>query len=166
MILAVTGMTAAPFRRLLGAIENLETMVDEDFVVQYGTGEPPVTPRGDWFSVTSRREMSALMRSARVIVSHAGAGSVGDALRTGKRPIVVPRRHPLREHVDDHQVAFARRLRDAGLVALVEDVNDLRDAIRDREMAAAAPFVHHDTLAQALAADIRRGRPDLAKRGK
>ncbi len=166
MILVLTGITAVPFRRLLGAMERLEATLDEDLVVQYGSGEPPATPRGDWFSVTSRSRMSALLSSARVIISHAGAGSVGDALQAGKRPIVVPRRRELREHVDDHQVAFARRLRDAGLVSLVEDVDDLHDAVRDHETLAAAPLIRQDTLAHALAEDIRREPLNLTIRAR
>ena len=66
---------------------------------------------------------------ARVVVTHAGVGSVLVALGAGKRPVVVPRRGRFGEAVDDHQVDFARRFEQAGLVTLVEDADGLEDAL-------------------------------------
>jgi UDP-N-acetylglucosamine transferase subunit ALG13 len=42
------------------------------------------------------------------------------AMAAGKRPIVVPRCSALGEHVDDHQVVFARRVSDQGTIWLAE----------------------------------------------
>jgi predicted glycosyltransferase len=69
------------------------------------------------------------MRRARVVVSHAGVGSIMLARRCGKVPIVVPRLRRLEEAVDDHQVQLARRLAGLGVVVLVEDDALLGDAI-------------------------------------
>ena len=49
----------------------------------------------------------------------------------GKRPVVVPRLRRFGEAVDDHQVNLARRLHAAGLVTLVEDLEDLPAAVAD-----------------------------------
>lgn len=65
------------------------------------------------------------MRQARAVVVHGGIGSVLLAHACGKRPIVVPRRADLGENIDDHQLAFARRLADAELITLVEDPEQL-----------------------------------------
>ena len=66
------------------------------------------------------------MEQARVVVCHAGVGSIMLARRCGKRPIVVPRRLHLGEAVDDHQLPIARRLHANGVVTLLEDVDRLR----------------------------------------
>ena len=77
----------------------------------------------------SFEELSERMRAARVVVCHAGVGSIMLARRCGKRPIVVPRRLHLGEAVDDHQLPIARRLDANGVVTLLEDVDRLGEAI-------------------------------------
>jgi len=130
MIFASVGSSTIPFDRLLRALECMET--DEDLVVQ--TGVSTVRPcRAKVLDYVGYDEFVALIRSARVVVTHAGAGSVITALGEGKRPIVVPRRAAQREAVDDHQVAFARRAAELGLVTLVEDVSLLEAALRENE---------------------------------
>jgi UDP-N-acetylglucosamine transferase subunit ALG13 len=70
-------------------------------------------------------ELDTLIRDARVVVTHAGAGSVAAALRHGRRPVIVPRLRRFGEAVDDHQVFFARKLQEAGLATVVEEVGEL-----------------------------------------
>jgi len=69
----------------------------------------------------SREELEAAVHSADVVVCHGGAGIISSALAAGRRPIVVPRRAALGEHVDDHQYQLTRKLADWGLVVIVED---------------------------------------------
>jgi UDP-N-acetylglucosamine transferase subunit ALG13 len=64
-----------------------------------------------------------------VVVIHAGAGSIITTLALGKHPVVVPRRALYGEAVDDHQLPFARRAGELGLVTVVEDLDCLADAI-------------------------------------
>jgi UDP-N-acetylglucosamine--N-acetylmuramyl-(pentapeptide) pyrophosphoryl-undecaprenol N-acetylglucosamine transferase len=54
-------------------------------------------------------------------VCHGGAGIISSALAAARRPIVVPRRASLGEHVDDHQYQLTRKLADWGLVVAVEE---------------------------------------------
>ena len=69
------------------------------------------------------------IREARIVVSHAGIGTVMTVVAEGKRPVVVPRLHRYGEAVDDHQVPIARRLAESGLVKLVEDTEQLAAAL-------------------------------------
>jgi UDP-N-acetylglucosamine--N-acetylmuramyl-(pentapeptide) pyrophosphoryl-undecaprenol N-acetylglucosamine transferase len=66
------------------------------------------------------------------VVTHAGAGTVLDLLRTGICPVVVPRRRARAEHVDDHQTELAELLRRRGLAHVREadelDVHTMREA--------------------------------------
>ena len=51
-------------------------------------------------------------------------------LQIGKTPIVVPRQHQFNEHVNDHQVEFARNVAQRmGTIIPVEDINTLGDVI-------------------------------------
>ena len=69
------------------------------------------------------------MRAADVVVCHAGAGSILLARRCGHRPIVMARLGELGEAVDDHQLIMARRLDASGVVTLVADAAELREAV-------------------------------------
>ena len=69
------------------------------------------------------------MRASRVVVTHAGIGSIMTALSCGRRPVVAARLVAHREAVDDHQLPVARRLEEAGLVTLVEDLAQLEEAV-------------------------------------
>src|SRR5689334_12464100 len=115
MILVTTGTNEQPFDRLVRAAAALQT--DEPVVVQYGASRA-VEPRDGWVDFLPYDELLDTARRARVVVSHAGVGSILMARGGGKTAVVMPRRHALGEAVDDHQVPLARRLAASGLVVL------------------------------------------------
>ena len=125
MIFVTVGTNEARFDRLLAAVEALAD--SEELIVQHGPS--PVRPRGaTCFDYLSFEELSEYIRRARVVVMHAGVGSVLAALANGKRPVVVARLRRFEEAVDDHQLVFARRVHSEGFVALVEDLDELASA--------------------------------------
>lgn len=118
MILVTTGTNGAPFDRLLRGVDGLG--VAEALVVQHGPSG--VRPRkATCAAYLPFDALVSYVRRARAVVTHAGAGSVLVALANGRRPFVVPRLAGYGEAVDDHQLGFARRLADAGLVVLVTE---------------------------------------------
>jgi UDP-N-acetylglucosamine transferase subunit ALG13 len=143
----VTIGTSEPFNRLLVAVERLEA--SEEVVAQVGTSTHcPAGAR--CFDFLPFEQTLDYMRAARVVVCHAGVGSVLSALTVGRVPVVMPRLRRHGEAVDDHQLPFARRLSAEGLVVSVEDEGQLGEAL-DR-----AQRIHHDSLgASALARDLR-----------
>jgi UDP-N-acetylglucosamine transferase subunit ALG13 len=56
----------------------------------------------------SSAEMDRLFASARLVVAHAGMGSILSALKHRKPIIIVPRKASLAEHRNEHQLATAR----------------------------------------------------------
>jgi UDP-N-acetylglucosamine transferase subunit ALG13 len=125
MIFVTVGTNEAAFDRLLRAVDELA--LAEELIVQHGSSA--CRPRRA-LCVESLplAELTELVRQARVIVTHAGVGTVLTALAEGKRPVVVPRLKRFGEAVDDHQIEFARRL-GPELITLVEELGDLRDAL-------------------------------------
>ena len=117
MILVTVGTNEAPFDRLLEGVDALQ--LDEELVVQHGPSK--VRPRGaECHDFLAFDEIVEHMRAARVVISHAGVGTVLVALANGKHPVVVPRLRQFGEAVDDHQLAFARRLHREGVLTCVE----------------------------------------------
>jgi UDP-N-acetylglucosamine transferase subunit ALG13 len=126
MILVTVGTHEQPFDRLVKAAAELPG--DEHLVVQYGTSTL-THGRGEWVDFMSFDELAECARRARVVVSHAGVGSIVLARRYGHRPIIMPRRPHFHEHVDEHQMSLTRRLGAAGLVTVVEDAQQLAAAV-------------------------------------
>jgi exopolysaccharide biosynthesis glucuronosyltransferase PssE len=120
VIFVTLGTQAYQFDRLLRGLEG----VDEELVVQGGPST--VRPSGaTWFDYLEYAPLLEHIRRARVVVSHAGIGTVMTVVAENKRPVVVPRLYRYGEAVDDHQIPIARRLAEAGLVTLVEDPTQL-----------------------------------------
>jgi UDP-N-acetylglucosamine transferase subunit ALG13 len=127
MIFVTVGTASYPLNRLVRAADEL-AREGEHVVVQYGTSSVrPVTASG--FDFVPARTLERYMADARVVVCHAGIGSVAACLRHGKKPILVARRRALGEQVDDHQVAFANRLVELDLATAVEDLSRLPEAV-------------------------------------
>ena len=147
MIFVTLGTQAFQLDRLLRALDALPG--DEELVVQCGraTFRPA---RAEWHDHMGYEELIDHLQRARVVVCHAGVGSVLTALEHGRRPVVVPRLHSFGEAVDDHQVPFARRLAKAGYVTLVEDLDRLPDALAEEQ-----PLAHRTTGDAGLAADLK-----------
>lgn len=127
MILVTVGTNEAPFDRLLQAVETLST--DEEIVVQHGSSAIVPANAARTYDFLLFDDLVREMGASRVVVTHAGIGSIMTALSCGKRPVVVARLVAHREAVDDHQLPVARRLVEAGLVTLVEDLSRLEEAV-------------------------------------
>jgi UDP-N-acetylglucosamine transferase subunit ALG13 len=151
MIFVTVGTGEVPFDRLMRAIGSIER--SERLVVQAGSSE--LRPAGaTLLDFLPYDELVSYVRSARVVVTHAGVGTVLTAMMAGKRPLVVPRLRRLGEAVDDHQLVFARRVAASGLVTLVEDVARLADAVADTPAPVTPPEACDGRLANELAALI------------
>ena len=130
MIFVTVGTNETPFDRLLHAVEALGG--SEELVVQHGPS--PIRPLGatcvDYLTFD---ELSDHMRRARLVVTHAGVGSILAALANGARPLVAARLRRYGEAVDDHQLTFGRRVHAEGFVQLVEDLGALSEAAARHE---------------------------------
>jgi UDP-N-acetylglucosamine transferase subunit ALG13 len=71
-------------------------------------------------------EFAERFRSASIVVSHAGMGTILTALHHGKPVLVMPRRASLGEQRNEHQLATARHLLELGKVRVAFDEQELR----------------------------------------
>ena len=72
------------------------------------------------------------MRDAHIVITHGGPASFIMPLQIGKTPIVVPRQHQFNEHVNDHQVEFAKAVsKRMGTIIPIIDIVQLQDTIRN-----------------------------------
>jgi UDP-N-acetylglucosamine--N-acetylmuramyl-(pentapeptide) pyrophosphoryl-undecaprenol N-acetylglucosamine transferase len=126
MILVTVGTNEAPFDRLLEAVGLLGE--SEPVTVQHGSSR--VRPQNaTCVPYMSFDELAAAARQARIVVTHAGVGSVLTALSAGRRPVVLPRLRRYGEAVDDHQLELAERLARDGVVVLIRTPEELPAAV-------------------------------------
>jgi UDP-N-acetylglucosamine transferase subunit ALG13 len=130
-IFVTVGTDHHPFDRLIAWVDSwLATNGNHGIrcFVQSGTG---TTPRfASWRRFLPHEEMMDACRDAMAVVSHGGPGTIMTCRSLGLIPIVVPRRKALGEHVDDHQVYFARRMAEQGEVRLAEGREELLGLLR------------------------------------
>jgi UDP-N-acetylglucosamine transferase subunit ALG13 len=127
-----------PFERLVRWADAWAAAHPERRVlVQRGTA-PPATV-ADAPAYLPFEELRAGMAGATVVVSHGGPATIMDARASGHLPIVVPRQPGQGEHVDDHQVRFARWMQLRGQVVVAETEDDLH-ALLDEALAAPDRF--------------------------
>ena len=113
------------------AIDKLKKdgVITEDVIMQtgYSTYEPKYCK---WDKLIPYDEMVKNVENARIVITHGGPASFIMPLQIGKTPIVVPRQKKFDEHVNDHQVEFARNVAERmGTIIPVEDINKLGEII-------------------------------------
>jgi UDP-N-acetylglucosamine transferase subunit ALG13 len=153
LLFVTVGTDHHPFDRLMGWLDAwLESGGKRRVrcVVQHGTSIPPSHAEASEYLPYDA--MCAAMQEAAAVVCHGGPATIMLAAHAGKVPIVVPRLRTLREHVDDHQLIFARRIAGGGTIALAE-TEDRFQALTERALAMpSAPAV----VASSSSADALR----------
>lgn len=124
MIFGTVGTHTQGFDRLVRALDQWARTAPERVVIQ--TGASHYEPcHAEWFRFDTPMRIESLMKEARVVVTHGGAGSLLTALECGRTVLAVPRRASLGEHVDDHQLELCVALEEAGLIRVLADCSDL-----------------------------------------
>lgn len=125
----VTVGTDMPFDRLLKVMDSWAAETGRtDVFAQIGEGG--WEPRHIRFThFLQPPEFVERFKSARVIVSHAGMGTILSALHYGKPILVMPKRASLREHRNEHQLATAQRMMEMASVNVAFDDAELRSRL-------------------------------------
>lgn len=120
----VTVGTQYPFDRLLAEVDAWAAVSGERVVAQVG-GSNKEYENLETVGFIPTEEFESLLDQADLVVSHAGMGTIIACALRGKPLIVLPRRHRLGEHTDDHQVGSASRMANFGLAHVIESTEKL-----------------------------------------
>ena len=126
----VTVGSQMPFDRLVKAVDDWAGRCGRtDVFAQIGTTAwRPSHIR--WTDSLSPEDYRQKLNQAKVIVAHAGTGTILAALELGKPIIVFPRRGDLLETRNDHQIATTRRFLAAGRVVAAFDEEHLLEKLQ------------------------------------
>lgn len=133
VIFVTVGNAEQPFARLLTKVDALAAsgiFGTEPIFAQTGTytGQLAYCQTKPF---VSRPEFRDRLKESRLVISHGGAGTILEAIRLNKVPLVMPRRRKHGEIVNDHQVPFVRALAAEGLIVAAFEPDDLAGALRD-----------------------------------
>ena len=128
MIFVVTG-TQLPFDRLIRLLDEIAPHLDEEIVAQVnGSGYLP--RHINTIDLLPPDEFDRLFSSARLIVAHAGIGTIITAMQQQKPVIIFPRIAALGEHRNEHQLATAAKMKEAGWVYVANTKEELAELLQ------------------------------------
>lgn len=127
MIIVTVGMQLG-FDRLIKAMDALAPTLGMPVIAQTGEGSYQ-THNMEARAKIASAGFEALLGDARLIVSHAGIGTVLTAARCKKPILLVPRRADLGEHRNDHQLATVRKLAGRPGILVAQDETGLQEQI-------------------------------------
>ena len=149
----VTVGTQLPFDRLVRAVDEwvaANSAIEAFAQIGAGTYRPRHMA---WEHRLAAADFREKLRAVRLVVSHAGVGSLLLALEAQKPMLIMPRRAALQEHRDDHQLATAKWLQGRPGITVVEDAAALHAALDDGGWREPPPL--RDTASPELLAAIR-----------
>lgn len=135
MIFVTVGTHEQQFNRLLEEMDRLveKGIIKEEVFIQTGfsTYEPK---HCKWSKLISYKDMDKMVKEARIVITHGGPASFIAPLQIGKIPIVVPRQFEFDEHVNNHQLEFAKEVSERmGTIIPIFDIKDLQKNIVNYE---------------------------------
>jgi beta-1,4-N-acetylglucosaminyltransferase len=133
MIFVTVGTHNQGFERLIKKMDEIAGKINEEVVMQIGFNdyEPE---NAKWFKFVDIEEIMNFYKNADIIVTHAGAGALLDALSFGKLIIVVPRLKKFREHIDNQQLELAEALENKGQIKAVYKIEDLERVFKENNL--------------------------------
>lgn len=142
-----------PTYRFDRLVQGLPSIPGEEMVVQYGPAAPPaeVSRALPWMTF---EEVLDHMRRARVVISHAGAGTLLCAHQLGHIPLVVPRLRRYGETVDDHQVELARAFERTAQVLVAWKMEQLPELVAAAPARGERPLVDNQRLVNEVRAAL------------
>lgn len=122
------GTERFPFDRLIRAVDELRDALRGESVFMQ-TGWSTYTPSYEHERFLSFRGFREKIHEARIVVSHAGVGTLLLCADSGKIPIMMARKQSFGEHVDDHQAMLVQRIVKEGIIIEARDAEAVRENI-------------------------------------
>lgn len=124
----VTIGTQIPFDRLIEILDRIAPELHEDIYAQIlkGKYKPKHIKTLDFISPD---EFEKVFAQARLIVAHAGMGTILSALRNSKPLVIFPRIASIGEHRNEHQRATALMIKEKNYAYVATNEKELRELL-------------------------------------
>lgn len=146
MIFVTVGTHEQQFNRLLKEIDYLKKsrMIKEKVFMQIGYSDyiPQYCEYGDFLSY---KEIEIYIKNASTVITHGGPASFMKVISLGKIPIVVPRLIEFKEHVNNHQLEFAKKVVEKGYpIQIVENISQLKHKLESNHNFETKNIISHN----------------------
>ena len=125
----ITVGTQIPFDRLLRMVDEIAPHLGGEQIVAQCCRATYQPRHFTTVQFISPAEFNRIVADARIIIAHAGIGTILTAMQMRKPLVVVPRQAALHEHRNDHQLATAQNLAHDYDVAVAHTAAELLQAI-------------------------------------
>lgn len=131
MILVLLGTFHIAFERPLIEMDKLcrEGKLQEEIIVQNGHTQF-ASPFFKLRPFMAPAVLDQLYDDARIIITHAGTGSIIKGLKKGKKMIAIPRLQKRGEHIDDHQLEILHEFARSGYLLPWNEDDTLEDILQ------------------------------------
>ena len=132
MILVLLGTQDKPFKRLLNAVLKAKenNIIKDKVIAQIGCTKFE-SDKIETFDYTTKEEIEKLIDKARVVITHAGVGTIIECISKSKKVIVVPRRKKYGEHTNDHQLEITKEFEEKKYIKAVYNLSKLGDVLEE-----------------------------------
>jgi beta-1,4-N-acetylglucosaminyltransferase len=121
-------------------MDEIAGRIDEEVVIQKGHTECETEHAISFDFLPSDEEYLEYFKKARIIVCHAGAGTLLNSLSFGKTTIVMPRLRKYDEHMNDHQLELVGALKVKKGLTVVLEADALEEAIANANTDSTIPI--------------------------
>lgn len=120
MIFMTLGTVSFQFDRAVNWLSVLleNDVISEPIFLQYGSSDPSRLlghPLVTLEPIINARQITELVENSRLIISHGGQGSTRMLAAVGCSFILLPRLKKYDEHIDNHQLLFAKAVENFGI---------------------------------------------------
>lgn len=132
MILVTLGTQDKSFKRLLNAVQKCidDKVINEEVIVQTGCTKYNSKDM-KIFDLMSQEQLDKYRKQARIIITHAGVGSILDSLKLDKKIIAAARLKKYHEHTNDHQLQILNNFANDGYIIKLENFDDLSSILNN-----------------------------------
>lgn len=130
MILVLLGTQDRQFDRLINEVVKLKNngIIKDKIIIQKGVSQFN-DEKIESFDFAPKEKIEKLINDAKLIITHAGVGTITECISKNKKVIVVPRLKKYAEHTNDHQMQITKEFAYKNYILPVYDIKKLKDAI-------------------------------------
>ncbi len=149
MILVTVGMHSQGFDRLIKKMDELAGKTNEEVIMQIGSSSY-MPKNAKYFFFKDSQDMQALIKKARLVVCHGGAGTILTVMDENVPLVAVPRLKKYHEAIDDHQIELVEYLAKDGTITAVYDFEALSSVLDETFNTSSVTIKKDNTLAGAI----------------
>jgi UDP-N-acetylglucosamine transferase subunit ALG13 len=131
MIFVTVGTHYLGFERLIKKMDEISAEIDEEVIAQIGSTNYQPKNMEYFTFIQDEKKLLELYKDARVIVTHAGAGTLLTISNYEKPVVIVPRLKKFNEHIDDHQLELTEVFKKKEEAEVVYDIKNLKIALKN-----------------------------------